>query len=326
VHIHTNHPQDVFEYLYGKGSMVFQKVEDMYRQRSIVTSKKANIAVLTDSIADIPLEWMDEHQIHMMHLNILYREVSYIDRLTVKPATLLAYTQMYEGFPTSSQPSPKQIENVMDYLSTYYDSVIVITVSKELSGTYNNFRNIAKKFSKQGFRIDVINSKQNSGAQGLLVKKCVELIELGYKQEDIVKQIEKSIEDSKILVQVRSIDNMIKSGRLSIRAGKIAKSMGLKPIVSLDKEGKGSLDSVAFSLKGSNKKLIKHIKGVLKNRQIECYNIVHVNNLEGAEVLADVLATLIGFKPVYITETSSIVAIGAGEGAIAISYLLEGRD
>jgi len=32
---------------------------------------------------------------------------------------------------------------------------------------------------------------------------------------------------------------------------------------------------------------------------------------------------LIGFEPVYIVETSSVVAISAGKGTVAISYLKE---
>ncbi len=62
--------------------------------------------------------------------------------------------------------------------------------------------------------------------------------------------MEKRIEGSKILVQVQSIDNMIKSGRFSVRAGTLAKRAGLKPIITLDEEGKGALLRVAFSMAG----------------------------------------------------------------------------
>ena len=215
-----------------------------------------------------------------------------------------------------------QVENLLDYLSTYYDSIIIITVSKELSGTYNSFHNAAKNFKNKDFQISVINSKMNSGAQGLLVKKCTEYLKAGLPHHAIVQKVEAAIASGKILVQVHNLDYMIQSGRLSIRAGTIARRIGLKPIVTLDATGKCSLESIAFSLTGSNKKIINHIKHILRKNRIEQYNIVHVNNETDANKLAHLLTHIIGFKPEYIMETSSIITISAGEGAIAISYLL----
>ena len=99
--------------------------------------------------------------------------------------------------------------------------------------------------------------------------------------------------------------------------------MGMKPIVTLDREGKGTLAGIAFSIKGSNKKLIRKVKKILTTNQIDQYNIVHVHNESGALKLAELMVNLIGKQPVYITETSSIIAISADIGAVAISYLLK---
>lgn len=321
IHIHTDEPEKIFEFLYKEGSIVFQKIDDMFKQTEVVNHRKSDIALLTDSIADLPIEIIDNKQIHIVHMDILYKDICYKDKLTIKPTTLLNLSKEDDALPTSSQPSPKQIEEIIDYLSSYYKSLIVITVSSALSGTYNDFKKIAKTFDLKGFNVTVVDSKQNSGAQGLLVKKCAEYIENGLTIEKITKKIQNNIEKSKILVQVRTLDNMIKSGRLSTTMGKIGKKIGLKPIVTLDFEGKGALDSIAFSLKKSNINLVKHIKKVMKKNKLEEYNIVHVNNIEDAEKLAEVMTKVIGFPPVYITETSSVVAVGAGEGAIAISYL-----
>lgn len=321
IHIHTNHPADVFDYLYDKGDIVYQKVEDMQQQEAVVKHRKHDIALVTDSIADIPQELIDEYQIHVVHLDILFKNMIYMDKLTIRPERLLQKTKTELELPTSSQPNPKNVENLLDYLSTYYQSIIIMTVSKDLSGTFNVFYNATKNFKNKNIKISVINTKQNSGAQGLLVKKCAEFIQEGLSHDEIVKRIEDNLSASKILVQVRTIDNMIKSGRLSVRAGKLAKRVGLKPIVTLDADGKGALESIAFSISGSNKKIIKHINKLMQTHEIEQYNIVHVNNEAGARELAKFMTPIIGFEPAYITETSSIVAVSAGEGAVALSYI-----
>lgn len=322
IHIHTDKPALLFDYLHSQGSILYQKVDDMHKQASIVNDRKSPIAIITDSIADIPKEFCDDHQIHVVHLDILFEDRIYMDKLTIEPKRLLEISKSSSQLPTSSQPNPKQIENLLDYLSTYYDSAIVLSVSSALSGTCSSFLKASEKFNDKNFRISVINTRQNSGAQGLLVKKCAEYIDQGLDHQEIVTALKEDISDSKILVQVKYLDSMIKSGRLSVRAGKIAQLVGLKPIVTLDTNGEGSLDSIAFSDKGSRKKLISHIEKVMKTRTIIDYNVVHINNPEEGRLLAETMTEIIGFPPAYITETSSIVAVGAGEGAVALSYLL----
>lgn len=325
VHVHTDDPSTVFEYLYHKGNIIYQKVNDMVRQEAIVNHRKYNIALVTDSIADLPKEWIDEEQIHVVHLDIIYKNHTYLDKLTIQPQQILKKCAEGKELPTSSQPGPKTVENLLDYLTNYYESIIILTVSKELSGTYNSFVNGMKNQSVAGHKISLINTKQNSGAQGLLVKKCADLIASGMEHNEIVKEIERLTNHTKILVQVRNIEHMIRSGRLSVKAGKIAKMVGMKPIITLDEQGKGTLDGVAFSIRGSSSKLIRHIRKVCMTDQIESYSIVHVNNLQAAENLGQVMMQLIGFSPSYICETSSIIAISAGDGAIAVSYLLKRR-
>ncbi len=323
IHIHTDDPAEVFDFLHEKGTVVYQKIDDMIKQKEVVSHRKHAIALVTDSIADLPKALIDEQQIHIVYLDVLFRDRVYMDRLTIKPERLLDLSKESDKLPTSSQPSPKQVENLFDYLSTYYESVIVMAVSKELSGTYNSFKKAAEQYNQEDFLIHVIDTKQNSGAQGLLVKKCAELINQNMTFEEVVKRIETQIPYSKILVQVKNLDNMIKSGRLSVKVGNLGKRIGMKPIVTLDEQGKGALESIAFSNHGSNKKIINHLKRLIKKSRIETYAICHINNRQGAEELKELAVKILGCEPAYIEETSSIVAVGAGQGAVALAYILE---
>jgi len=273
VHIHSDEPAKVFETLYPYGNLVFQKADDMVKQESILHQRKADIALITDSIADLPMDYVDEQQIHMIHLNILFREMTFLDKLTIKPSTLLKYAEEDRQLPTSSQPDPKQIEHLIGYLKTYYDSAIIMTVSAELSGTYNNITKTVEAMDLGGSKVSVINTKQNSGAQGLLVKKAAEMIEEGRNHDQIVKAIKGSIPKSKILVRVKTLDNMVKSGRLSTKAGKIGKIVGLKPIVTLDQDGKGGLQGVAFSVEGSLKKLLVICDHFVKKKKLRAIQL-----------------------------------------------------
>jgi DegV family protein with EDD domain len=323
IHIHSNEPERVFELLRQNGNVEYQKVDDMKKQQDTMLRRKSDIALLTDSIADVPQEFIDAEQIHVINLNILFENTSFIDKLSITPRQLLDYSKDSKDLPTTSQPDEKSIENILLYLSTHYKSLIILTVSKQLSGTYSTIKRVANRIESDDFKIDVIDTKQNSGAQGLLVAKAADLIAEGYEQKKIVDTIIADIPRSKILVRVKTLDNMVKSGRLSTTTGKIGKKIGLKPIVTLDEEGNGALDSISFTTKASLNKLVKHVKKIMKEHTIESYSIVHVDNLEEAKEVERLFTNLIGKEPRYITETSSIIAVGAGAGAVALSYILK---
>ncbi len=323
VHIHTDIPAEVFRRLSKFGHITFQKADDMVKQQSIVTNRRHDIGIITDSIADLPQSYIDEHQVHQIHLNVVLNGVDYIDKLTVSPETVLDYGEANSELATSSQPSPKQVENTISYLSEYYDKMIILTVSSALSGTYNSIVQGLEAFNNDALTATVIDTKENSGAQGLLVKRAVELVESGMPYEQIIASLNRLIPHSKILVRVKQLNNMVKSGRLSTRAGDIGRFIGLKPIITLDKDGEGALAGAAFSDRGSLKKMIALVRKAMRQGEIDTYAIVHIDNLEEAQEFAEVFTHIIGKPPAYVCNTSSIIANGAGRGAVALSYIMK---
>lgn len=93
IHIHTDNPAEVFSRLYSMGKILQPKVDDMAKQRDVVLNRKYDIALVTDSIADLPAEFIEDEQIQIVNLNLLYDENSFIDRLTITPAMLLEYSR-----------------------------------------------------------------------------------------------------------------------------------------------------------------------------------------------------------------------------------------
>lgn len=321
IHVHTNNPEKIFEVVGVNEKIISQKVEDMKLQSSIIENRKHNIALVTDSIADISEEIISKYQIMVIPINIISGDEIYLDKLTVSNNKILQDIDEKDDFPTTSVPDSKTVENTLSYLSEYYDSIIAVTVSSGLSGTYNLFSQVAKKLNSKGSNISVIDSKQNSGSQGLLVLKCAEKIEKGKSQNNIVNEINELVPKSKIIVSVSNLKSMIKGGRLSTRAGKIAEKLNLKPIVTLDKDGKGTLGGAAFSQKGSRKKIIRKIKKLHKNSKLDSYSVVYIDDSDYANELAAEIREITGIEAEFVTESSSVIAISAGKGAIAISYI-----
>ncbi|MGM0437982.1 MAG: DegV family protein [Bacillota bacterium] len=326
IHIHTDKPDSIVSILGDKGEIIDQKVDDMQRQSEIVYNKKSEIALVTDSIADLPQNILDKYQIHVIPLNLVIDGVNFLDKLTITSDYFYNYVEEAENFPSSSQPTVDYIYKNLKELAEHYKSILIISVSEALSGTAKSFKEAIKKLNnelKNNNDISFINSRLNSGAQGLLVQKAAELIAEGYSLTEVTSKIKNYRENSSILVNVNTIDYMIQGGRVSPMKGFFARLFNLKPIISLDENGDGIIWDKAFSRKSVNKKILNQIKEVKNSGNLEKYNVVHADAEEMAKELAAKIEKIVGYGPEYIMNISSITALNSGKDAIAVSYLAE---
>jgi DegV family protein with EDD domain len=319
VHIHTDKPDQVFTYLASHGSILEQKVDDMIRQFEMVNHQKYKIALVTDSIADLPQSLIDQYQIHQFALGLMIDGTTYYDKLTITTESFYKLMDSLDVYPTSSQPNQRTLENFFSQLTTYYDKVIVLSVSSKMSGTYQAFVDAANKFKEK--EIAVIDTIQNSGAEGLLVLKAAQAIESGMAFNDIVNYIEKLKKETKILVSVKTLKYMVRSGRVSKTTGLVGKIVNLKPVISIDDQGEGIIFDKGLSIKTSNKKIFNHVKNILEFNEIEDYAIVHANADDRVASYEKIYTDLIGKPPTYVMNISPIVAMNAGIGTVAIAYV-----
>lgn len=319
IHIHTNDPSKVFELAENIGQIIDQKVDDMKRQFEVANKRKHSIALITDSIADLASGFDEDNQIHVLNLPLFINQVTYFDKLTIKNERFYQMMNELKEYPKSSQPNPKSIENLYSFLTTYYDSIIVISVSSKMSGTYQAFVQGTKAFPNS--KITVIDSLQNSVSEGLLVTKAMEMINNGMKHDEIVTNINALKNNTKILVSVKTLKYMIRSGRLKKTTGFLGNLLNLKPIISIDSEGMGIIHDKAFSIKKSNHLIFEHIKTVHECDGIESYALVHINAPSRAAEYAKELESITNIKPLYISEISTIVAMNAGIGSVAVAYI-----
>lgn len=321
VHIHTNNPKDVLSLLSQYGRISYQKIDDMLLQYEVNTKPVSSIAIVTDSIADIPSDLLLKHQIHVIPMPVQSESNNYLDKLSIDSQLIFE-----KGINTSqcstSQPTIQSIDNLLSFLQGKYDHVIVITVSSKLSGTYQlvNQRIQTKKLASQW--ITVIDSKANSVAQGLLVMKAAELVEKSLSFNDIITNLKDTIHRLFIYVAVADLSPMLQSGRIPLSLGKMAQNCHILPIVSLDSFGEGKLMTLSFSQKQSIKKIANKIKKLFRHHQIDRLAIAYVYSENQVELLKYYLKDYTD-KIDYSVASSTSIAISAGKNSIAIAGILK---
>jgi DegV family protein with EDD domain len=301
------------------GRIVEQKVDNMRVQYAASHRPISKTAILTDSIADIPLELVERYQIHVLPMKIIWGEEEYLDRLTMTDKTFYRSLKERKDYPGSSAPDPGRGDQVLSWLSGKYDSIIAISVGKNLSGCWQVLENCANKLRDTGYSVTVVDSRLNSAAQGLAVLSAAMDAENGLEHGVIAERLAATITRARIFVSVASLRSMVRGGRVSALKGFVATALNLKPIVSLDPEGRGKATGTSFSQDASMRKIIRSVRE--NTGGIRRYAVVHANASERANRFADELEEALGFKSEYVTEISPVIALHAGEGAVAVAYV-----
>ena len=316
IHIHTNTPELVMEQLKQYGDFLEQKADDMAVQNRIRTKKARTIGLLTDSIADIPDAFKLEHAITTLPMGVMLDGNAYLDKATIQLKQLFRRMESKDGYPTSSQPEPARVSAMLSALADQFDSLIVLSVSDRLSGTYQALRKAAALLPEK--KISIINTRLNSGAEGLLVKAAAGLVDQGLSHDEIVAQIEQMIPRTKIYVALNTLAYAVRGGRVPDTIGKLGIKLGMRPIMTLDQAGNGAAFGVAFSQAGLTKKIMNLVRTTMQKNGIADYSIVHGDNLPLAQEYADAITRITGKAPAFIAEISSVVALHAGPGTVAV--------
>ncbi len=322
IHIHTDTPEKLFSKLSDFGNITFQKVDDMEMQMEIADNRLHSIALLTDSTSDLPQEFIEKHQIHIVPLSVHFGDTYYLDRVTIKPERVYSLMGDSKTQPSTAQPSFKDFSNKYNYLSTHYDSIIGVHISEAMSGTCSNSRKAAKTISSHSKKpITVINSKRLTSGLGLIVMRAVEGLAGGMNHAGLVANIEKWSAKTDMLVTTKTMKYMVRSGRVSKMKGAVGKFLNVKPIVIVNDEGKSELVGKPFTEKSSMKMAMKMVDQKLKDRELWGYAIAHADSLKSAEWYAGQMKQRTGLDPKFINAASPVLGANVGPGVVALSLM-----
>ncbi len=324
IHIHSDDPTTLFGIIGKKASITYQKVDDMVMQLEQSHHPKTKIALLTDSTCDLPQELLEKYHITMAPLSLHVGDSHFLDRTTISSEQFYTLLDESPVMPTTSQPAYKEFINKYSFLATYYDSIIGIHISRQLSGTFSNSERAAKAVGEQsGKQISVLSSNRLSGALGLVVLRAAEAIENGMSHEELAEKIEKWSKQTQILVSIKTVKYLVRSGRLSYSKGMIGKILGVNPIISMDEEGKASTFGKSFSERGSMKLIMQRYQSLLKDGKAWGYAITHIRNQAAADWYAQQMEALTGMKPRFVNDASPVLGVNGGAGTTVVSLLME---
>ena len=273
--------------------------------------------VVIDSCGELTEEMRASGHLETASLTMQIDEYTIVDDETFDQADFLAKVAASPNCPKSSCPSP---EAYMKSFDCGADHVYAVTLSAELSGSYNSAmlgRNLFMEKHPDA-KVYVFNSRSASVGETLIGMKIQECEEAGLEFEETVEAVEAYIAEQTTWFVLENLDTLRKNGRLSKVKAFVATALKIKPVMSATNEGViVQLDQA----RGMNKAMVKmadYIVEKVDHPEERILAISHCNCLERAQMLKEALLKRLNLKNVIILDTAGISSMYANDGGIIV--------
>lgn len=286
------------------------------------------IKIITDSACDLSREYIDNNNIGLLSLVLNLNEKLIKDDL----GKTLSYKDFYEQMRKGATPSTSQV-NAHEFEEEFIkhvksgDSIICITLSSALSGTFNS-ANIAKNNIIEEYpeaKIELVDSLSVSMGQGLLVLKACEMRDKGLSVEEIVTWIEENKRKIIHSFVVDSLNHLKRGGRISATTAAIGGLLNIKPTLYIDDDGKVVQGEKIKGKKKVLKFLVNEVKEKVINSEDQTLYVCHGDCLEDAETLKNMILEEVKFKNIVINYVGNVIGAHAGPGVLAVLFLGKNR-
>lgn len=280
--------------------------------------------IFTDSCSDLPIEYIKEKNIKFARLTCTYNDKTYFDDFGQNLSYKEFFDDLRKGLtPITSQPSVDEFYTNFKSIVNSGKDILYICVSTGLSGSENS-ATIAKNMMLEDYpnaKIYIVNVLTASLGQGIMVMKAVEMKEEGKSLEDIVSYVEEHKQRLNTFMTVDDLNHLKRGGRLSTAAAMIGTVFNIKPILSIDQDGRVISIDKTRGRKGSLKKLADLLLERIEEAEKQIIGISHGDCIEEVLKLKDAILSKINVKDVIINYTGPAVGTHGGPNSVSIFFM-----
>ncbi len=195
----------------------------------------SRVAIVIDSASDMPPEVAAKQGITIIPLEVSFGEERF--RALLELTTDQFWERMLAlppdaPFPTTAAASPGEFQAVFEgAFDRGADSIVCITVSSDLSGTYKSA--VIGAGMLEGREIHVIDSRTASMGFGMLAQVAAELAEAGVAAHEIARVVEERKADVDLYVTLDTLEYLKRGGRISGASAAVGSLLSIKPIITV---------------------------------------------------------------------------------------------
>jgi len=281
------------------------------------TSKLMNvpkIAIVTDSTSDLDSEMTKDFGIEIIPLHVVYKDREYLDGVNISPNEV--YDNMNIEVPTTSLPSPAEVSNLFNRLrDAEFTHVFSMHISSGLSGTYETVCQVAKDYKEMV--IEVLDSKALSMGLGFPVLEAARELRRSMDFQAAIKVAKTVSQQTKLYFVLSTLEYLKRGGRIGYVSGTIGELLNIKPIISINSEGK----YITYAkVRGRDQSLKKLLDILIESTQAGQHNvsIVHGGADQEARKLWQKAKELPNIKELLFNQISPVMGVHTGPGLVGV--------
>ncbi|MDO4451406.1 MAG: DegV family protein [Lachnospiraceae bacterium] len=273
--------------------------------------------IVVDSCGELTEEMKQSGKVESVPLSIQIENETIVDDDTFNQKDFLVKVARSPECPKSSCPSP---ERYMESYKCHADRIYVVTLSAELSGSYNSAV-LGKSIYEEEHgekKIHIFNSRSASVGETLIAQKIMECEENGLSFEQVIEKVDTYIQEQNTYFVLETLETLKKNGRLTGVKALVASALNIKPIMASTPQG--TICQLGKS-RGINKALDKMVACVMEkatNTEDKTLAIAHCNCYERAVSVKKELEERGKFKEIIILDTRGISTMYASDGGIIV--------
>ncbi len=271
--------------------------------------------IIIDSCGEFIEKWKEDPRFESVPLTLNIGGETIIDDDSFDQISFIKKVAACPECPKSACPSPERYMKAYDCEA---DHVYAVTLSSELSGSYNSAvlgKNLFLE-EKPEKKVHVFNSRSASVGETLIGMKIQECEEMGFSFEETVEKVEAYIEEQHTFFVLDDLETLRKNGRLSKVKSLVASALKIKPVMGSTPEGTICQLDQARGINKAMVKMVQHIVEKAENSQDKVLAISHCNCKDRAELLKNALLEKIDVKEVVILDTAGVSTMYANNGGV----------
>jgi DegV family protein with EDD domain len=275
------------------------------------------IALITDSTCDLPRQYLEQYNIEVVPLTIIWGEEQFRDGVDLSPEDFYQRLVKDPVIPTTSQPTPQEMVQAFESVKEKgADEIVILTISSAMSGTYTSASRAAELLD---IPVHVLDSRANSMSLGWQVLADARAREKGGDVQAMLSAAEKARGSMVLMISLDTLEFLHKGGRIGGASHFIGTLLNLKPQITVNHHS-GEVEGGRRSRtrKKALADLYTDFFAQIDSGKSLRVAVLHNAALEEAEEIANQIREEFQPEELIIGIVSPVLGVHTGPGAVAI--------
>lgn len=278
------------------------------------------VRVLVDTASDILEREAKELGVELVKIPIQFEDGEFVQ--TSQDDFDLFYERLKKAknLPSTSQPSFGELVDKFTEIKESGDEAIYIALSSGISSTYSSAVTALEQVDYD--RIAVIDSLAASTSQMQLTEIAVKWRDEGYTFDKLIGELERIKRHNLILHNVDTLTYLKKGGRVPTSIAMIGNALNLKPMLTINGEGKLNSLKKDRGRKASFKSLVSTLQSYGINQDYPV-QVIYTSNKDMGEELESLLKEVAGIKETRLVQMGGVVGSHIGPNGVGFAAIVE---